>query len=140
MNIQIDTPKDIMDNLVVNTKLSGHNNDIFIIDFYNTETEFLGRACLKYSSDIEYGDRLKIESEILRILNRKGVACPKLINTEINRKGDLFVLMEAIEGERTDARILDIKTIELILDMIQTHESVLLDNLDKIKLSDGNSI
>lgn len=137
LNIQTDTLKDIIDNLVVNTKLSGHNNDIFIINFYNTKREFLGRACLKYSSDMEHSDKLKIESEILRILNPKGVACPKLINTGINGEGNHFVLMEAVEGERADSHVIDIKTAELVLDVIQTHESVLLDNSDKLKLSDG---
>lgn len=132
-----DTSKDIMDNLVVNTKLSGHNNDVFLIDFYNTHQEFLGRACLKYSSDIEHGYRLEIESEILKILNPKGVACPRLINTGINRECSRFVLMEAVEGERVDSHAIDIKTAESILNVIQTHESVLLDNLDKLKFSDG---
>jgi len=73
LGIQSNTPKDIMDNLVVKTKLSGHNNEIFIIDFYNTQTEFLGKACLKYSSDIEHNNGLRIESDILEILNARDV-------------------------------------------------------------------
>ncbi|MDD4354130.1 MAG: hypothetical protein PHN56_06780 [Candidatus Nanoarchaeia archaeon] len=133
LNIQTEALKDITTNLVVNKKLSGHNNDIFIIDFYNTKTELLSRACLKYSSDIEHGDRLKIESEILRILTSKDVACPKLINTGIDRKGNLFILMEAVEGDRANSRMLDIKMAESILDIIKAHESVLSDNLNILK-------
>lgn len=136
LNIKTDTPKDIIDNLVIETKLSGHNSDIFIIDFYNAQTKFLGKACLKYSSEIEHKNRLKIESDILEILNSKGVRCPKLIDTGIKREGNPFILMEAIKGDEVDGRVLDIQKAELILDIIQVHESVLLDNLDILKLSD----
>lgn len=136
LNIKPDTLEDIMDNLVIKTKLSGHNNDIFIIDFYNTQTEFLGKACFKYSSDIEHGDRLKMESDILEILNSKGVICPKLIDAGINREGTPFILMEVIKGDRVDSRVLDIQTAKLILDTIQAHESVLLNNVNILKMSD----
>jgi len=44
--------------------------------------------------------------------------------------------MEVIKGEGVDSRVLDIQTAELILDIIQVHESVLLDNLDILKTSD----
>lgn len=136
LNIKTDTPKDIIDNLVIETKLSGHNNDIFIIDFYNTQTKFLGKACLKYSSEIESKNRLEIESDILEILGSKGIRCPKLISRGINREKKPFILMEAIKGDRVDGCVLNIQTAELILDIIQAHESVLSDNLDIIKLSD----
>lgn len=135
-NIKPDAAKGIADNLVIETRLSGHNNDIFIIDFYNVQTKLLGKICLKYSSEIDPKNKLKMESDILEVLNSRGVMCPKLINTGINREDKPFILMEAIKGDGVNDRVLDIQTAELILDIIQVHESVLSDNLDILKFYD----
>lgn len=136
LNIKTDLAESIMGNLIIEAVLSGHNSNIFVIDLRNAQAKSLGKACLKYSSGVEHKNKLKIESKILEILNSNGVRCPKLINEGTNREGIPFILMGAVGGAGVDSHVLDIQTSESILDAIQVHESVLLNNLNILKMSD----
>jgi hypothetical protein len=128
-SIDSDKTRELTDNLVVESKLFGHNSKIYIINFYNFQKILIGKMCLKYSCEKIYEGKLKIESDILNILNSNGVLCPKIINTGSNDEGAVFILMEAVEGESVAKIMLDIKKTESILDIIQFHELVLRDNL-----------
>lgn len=135
LNIEPSKSKELMDNFVVESKSSGHNNEIFFISFYDNQKVFLGKVCLKYSSKHEDKDRLQTESVILNLLAVNNIACPKIIDTGLDKKGTPFILMESINSDNASNCVIDTKTSELILNTIQQHELLLINNLDSLEFS-----
>lgn len=138
LNIESNRVEELMENFIVESKLSGHNNEISVVNFYDARKMLLGRACLKYSHGQERKNKLRIESNILTILNSDGIACPKIIDIGSYDEGTPFIFMEVIEGKSVSDCMLDIQVAELILDAIRSHELSLLDNLRTLQLSKEN--
>ena len=138
LNIKPSRAEELMENFVIESKLSGHNDEISLVNFYDARKILLGKACLKYSSEQERKNKLQMESNILNILNLSGIVCPKIIDAGSTKEGMPFIIMEAIKGKSASDCVLDIRIAELILDTIQSHESSLLDNLKTLQLSEGN--
>ena len=71
------------------------------------------------------------------MLNSNAILCPKLIDV-VSDDDKSFILMEVIDGESASESVLDVKTSEIILDTIQSHELVLGNNLETLQLVDEN--
>ena len=50
-NIDPNKTKELVNNLVIESKLSGHNNKIYLINFYDNQQVQIGKICLKYSAE-----------------------------------------------------------------------------------------
>ena len=84
LNIEPGRAHELLDNFVVESKLSGHNNEISFLNFYNTEKVLLGRACFKGTAERKKESKLQIESVVLNILKSEDIACPMMIDIGLN--------------------------------------------------------
>jgi len=134
-NIEPNKSKELMDNFTIESRLSGHNNKIFFINFYNAQKVLLGKVCLKYSSKHGDENKLQVESVILNILEANNISCPKVISVGLNKESTPFILMETIDTQNASNFLIDIQTSESILNIIQQHELVLINNLDTLGFS-----
>lgn len=131
LNIESGRSNELLDNFVVESKLSGHNNEISIISFYNTKKVLLGKACLKYS--LEQRDKLQLESTILSVLKSNNIVCPVVIDSVLDTIDSPSILMEVVSGTLASDLLLNPLTAESVLDTIQAHESILKDNLGALQ-------
>lgn len=137
-NIEPNKSKELMDNFIVESRSSGHNNEISFINFFNAKKVLLGKICLKYSSKHENENRLQTESVILNLLEVNNIICPKVIDIGLNKESIPFILMEVINTQNASNCLINIQTSELILNIIRQHELVLINNLETLGFSKDN--
>ncbi len=130
-DVELDNAGVLKNNFFVKSELSGHNNQICLIDFFDAQKRYIGESCLKYSIK-EEKDYLQIESKILDLLYSNNILCPVIIDTG-SRNDFSYILMETIKGDCLSNKIIDIKIANLVFDAIHQHESVLLDNIEILK-------
>ncbi len=125
--------EELLKNTVIDSKLSGHNNDVYTINFYDNQRILIGQICLKRASMKDVKNRLKIESDIMRLLSLGGIKCPKIIDTGVGDDDTPFILMETIDSQSTSSFVLNIALCGQILDTIQAHELILSSNLTQLQ-------
>lgn len=125
----------IIHNLVIRAELCGHNNQIYLIDFFDDRKNLIGDVCLKYSLKLEKKEGLQVEFNILNILRANNIFCPSVIDANFsNEQNSPYILMETVKGKNVNDHDLDIQEAESILDAIQLHELVLRNNLQTPQL------
>lgn len=136
LNIEPNKIDGLKKNSIVKSELSGHNNQICLIEYYDIKKKFVGEICLKYSIDRKKIKSLKIESGILDVLYLNNILCPKVIDTGFKDENDsTYIIMETVKGESVNNRVLNIDDAEKILDIIKSHEAVLLKNLQLLQIA-----
>ncbi len=133
LHIESNEASALANNFHIRLELSGHNNQICLIDLYNSEKKYIGEVCLKYSLKKEKVEGLHTESDILNILHSNGILCPRIIDSNFQDNKFPYILMESVPGECINNREIDMQTAELVLDTIQTHESILIKNLQTLQ-------
>ncbi len=115
----------------IKSALSGHNNQVYLIDFYDSKSNLLGGICLKYSFNEEMKSKLQLEAKILNTLRENKLSCPQVLCANfLDKFSCSYILMEVIEDQSVINTILNIKDAEKILKVIQKHELILSNNLD----------
>jgi len=136
LNIKDIQIEELLNNFTIKSESSGYNNQICLIDFYDEQKNFLSDVCLKYSLEKEKRRGLQTEFNILNILRANNVLCPSIMDANFSDERNLsYILMETIKGKRLDDHDVSIQEAESILDIIQSHESILLDNLQVLQSS-----
>lgn len=122
--------EDVLSRFVVRTELSGHNNQICLVDFFDNKGNFLSGACVKYSLGEKMKSGLALEANILSLLSLNKKICPKLLDSGILEQDNVsYIITEIIRGTLTNHSDLSIEKASLVLDVVQLHEAVLLDNI-----------
>jgi len=135
LRIEDNKIEEILQNFTIKSELSGYNNQICLINFYGKEKNFLGDICLKYSIEQKGGGRLRVESNVLNILRANSILCPRVMAANFSDEHDPpYILMEVIKGRCINDHSLNMREAELILNIIQSHESILRDNLRSLQL------
>ncbi len=127
--VESDRTEELLQNFTIKSESSGHNNQICLIDFYDNKKNFIGDICLKYAFEQERKEDLQIELNILNILQTNNILCPSIVDANFSHKNPSYILMETIKGRCINKQIINLEEARGILDVIQSHESVLLDNL-----------
>lgn len=136
LNIRDNKIEELLNNFTIKSELSGHNNQICLLEFYDNQKMFLGDICLKYSLEKKKMKGLQTEFNILNILRTNNILCPNIIDANFsNERNPSYILMETIKGRCVNDHDVDIQEAESILDIIQSHESVLLNNLQALQSS-----
>lgn len=134
LNIKQNSFDYIIENFVVRTHLSGHNNKICLIDFYNNHNKLIGNVCLKYCFGKEKIGRLKSEFNILKILKSSDILVPEVLS--FNRFLDIdfaCIIMSIIDGKIFSDFNINISDAGRILSSIERIEKVLNKNINKIQ-------
>lgn len=132
-NIGVDNAAILESNFITKSKLSGHNNQICLIDFYNSEKRHVGEVCLKYSANKE--KYLQIEFEILSLLYSNNISCPRVIDSGFQNNFS-YLLMEVVKGDCLSDKMIDIQIAESVLNAIYKHEMILLNNVQTLQQSE----
>lgn len=136
LNIEDNRIEELLNNFTIKSELSGHNNQIYLLDFYDNQKMFLGDICLKYSLEEKKRKDLQTEFNILNILRTNDILCPNIIDANFSDERNFsYILMETIKGRCVNDHDMDIQEAESILDIIQSHESVLRNNLQSLQSS-----
>jgi len=135
LHIESSKADELANSFLIKSEMSGHNNQICLIDLYDSEKRYVGGVCLKYSPGKEKIESLHTEFDILNILCSSGIPCPQVIDSEFQNNEFPYLLMEIAKGECIYNHTIDIQTAQLVLDAIQAHELVLMDNLETSQLS-----
>ncbi len=135
LGIKSNQGKKLLQNYTIKLELSGCNNNVCILNFYDDYKNFLGDLCLKYSFMKEKKEGLCAEFNILNILYANNISCPSIIGANFLDKQNLsYILMETIRGGNINGRNLNIQEAESILSTIKLHELILQDNLQTLQL------
>ena len=122
-----------MQNFVVRAKLSGHNNEVCLVDFLDSNGSSLGNVCIKYSSNEKMKLGLTLEASILSLLYSRMRICPKLIDLSILKRNNVaYIVMETVKGTLINHSKLSIEKAVAVLNAIQFHERILLDNMQSL--------
>ncbi len=118
-----------LQNAVIRKKLSGHNNQVHLVDFFDGNGNILGSVCLKYSLNEKLQSGLITEANILKILHSENInICPKIIDLDTLVESNItYIVMETANGNLINCLSLKIETMNKIFDLILFHESVLLE-------------
>ena len=114
----------------IRSKLSGYNNQVYLIDFFDDEGELIGAFCLKYSEDDKNKSGLILEAKILKLLYSNKVGCPKLIHSGVLTQDNVsYIVTEVVRGTRVIDSCLDIEAAQIIFNVIKSHELILHNNI-----------
>jgi serine/threonine protein kinase len=125
--LKLDTERldDVLRNAVVREKSSGYNNQICIVDFFDSKGGNLGGICLKRALSKETQSSLVMEADIMELFYLNKVACPRILDLNTLENNTVYIVMEAVKGNPVNLFDLSSKKIQTILDLIRLHESKL---------------
>lgn len=120
----------LLDNLEVKEELSGCNNYICLLGFYNSRDNRYGSFCLKHCLSTEKELQLKKEVHVLRLLNSHNFKCPRVIGykSSIDRFTPC-ILMECVSGLSLNKIKLSLTQVHLVIDKIVEHQLIIRNNL-----------
>jgi len=118
----------LIKNINVKKNNTGINSQLFFVDFYENEKHFLNSICIKYSSDKSEQSNLNLEAHILKELTTNTAnICPRIIDFgTVVGTNNTFIIMSLVNGKPLSNVVISIQEAEKILDLILTHEKILL--------------
>ena len=103
----------IADNFKIRSELSGHNNQVCLVDFCDEDGRLLGGVCVKYSFEDKMLPGLLLETDILDLFSTSQVISPRVLGTDLSTQSDfIYVITTVAEGHPVTNYKLQIDDIE----------------------------